>query len=134
MVHIKVPDVAIFFGGRVLREFLDALGLAEQTIDIGVVEPELQGRVAQVSDDLNRIMYNAIGCDAKGAYVIGHGPIVCEADGNVPKVVITRDDYPGWGAQHHQNTVTGGMPHENAAGAVKLGAALVEADGAVVAP
>jgi hypothetical protein len=77
-------------------------------------------------------MYNAIGCAANGPYFVGHGPMVCEADGDEPMVAITRDDYPGWGWMHHQSTVIGGMPHENAAGADVLGQGLIEADNLTV--
>jgi hypothetical protein len=130
-VTIAVKDIAIFKGGVIAREFVEALGI-EQTITLDVVERQLRPRVAQVSDDLNRVMYNAIGCAANGPYVVGHGPMVCEKDGDEPMVAITRDDYPGWGFMHHQSTVIGGMPHESAAGADILGQGLIEADSLTV--
>jgi hypothetical protein len=45
-----------------------------------------------------------------------------------PRVVITQDNFAPWGPADHQTTVAGGMPHESAAGANKLGAAIVAAD------
>jgi hypothetical protein len=130
MVHVEVPDISIFFGGRVAREFLDLIAKVGVggALDIPVVDEELRPRIRQVSDDLNMLMYNQIGCGAVAPFVAGHGPMVCESDNGKPMVVITRGQYPGWGAAMHQNTVIGGMPHENADGANVLGAGLVEAD------
>jgi hypothetical protein len=54
---------------------------------------------------------------------------VCARDAaKRPIVVITQDNFPGWAAADHQDTVLGGMPHESAQGANKLGAALRAAD------
>jgi hypothetical protein len=125
MVSVNVDDIAIFWGGQIAKEVIDAFG-ANKTITFGAIDPLLQKRVAKVSDDLNAFMYSTIGC---GAYVQGHGPVVCESDGNTPMVVITRDGYPGWNFQDHQSTIAGGMPHESMAGTVILGNGLIEANG-----
>jgi hypothetical protein len=108
--------------------FVDAWG--RNLITIAAVDPVLRPRVRQVTDDLNGLMWDAIGCGGPGAaWAPGHPAKVCaRAPNNAPMVVITQDAFPGWGAADHQNTAIGGMPHESAAGANKMGAAIVAAD------
>src|SRR6185312_4880416 len=79
-VTVNIDDIAIYWGGEIAKELIDVFG-ANKTIMIGAIDPLLQKRVARVSDDLNAFMYSTIGC---GAYAQGHGPVVCESDGNKP--------------------------------------------------
>jgi len=66
-------------------------------------------------------MYTQIGCAAVAPFAAGHGPVVCARDAaGVPRVLVTQDNYPMWGTADHQSTIAGGMPHESAAGAMKM--------------
>jgi hypothetical protein len=124
-VVLRGSDLALLWPG-VARKLIDRWGPAPITIP--AIDAGLRPRIRQVSDDLNKLMYDTIGCNAVAAYAAGHAPLVCARAGRAPLVVITRDAFPGWGPGDHQTTIIGGMPHENAAGANKLGAAIVAAD------
>jgi hypothetical protein len=95
-------------------------------VTISAIDPGLQPRIRQVSDDLNQLMFTQIGCVG---FAAAHGPMVCARDAaGKPVVVVTRSAYPGWAAADHQTTVIGGMPHESPSGADKLGAGINAAD------
>jgi hypothetical protein len=127
-VQIRGSDVGLFWPGGGANVIVQALG-RQLTYTINAIDPGLRPRIKQVTDDLNELMFLRIGCPAAN-WAANHGPLVCARDAAMkPTVVVTRADYPGWGAADHQNTIKGGMPHESAAGANKLGAALVVADG-----
>jgi hypothetical protein len=125
-VSLRGRDLALFFPPGAGRWLVNNWGAA--LITIPAIDPGLRPRIRQVTDDLNNLMYNAIGCNGV-AFAIGHAARVCARNGgNAPRVVVTRDGFPGWGPGDHQDTIIGGMPHESAAGANKLGAAIVAAD------
>jgi hypothetical protein len=126
-VTLRGSDLKLLWVG-VSRVLIDRWG-RNVAVTIPAIDAGLRPRIRQVTDDLNKLMYDTIGCNAVAAFAAGHPARVCARNaGNAPRVVVTRDAYAGWGAGDHQDTIVGGMPHESAAGANKLGAALVAAD------
>lgn len=128
-VVLRGSDLSLLWPPGVSRLLITQWGRAVAAT-IPAIDPVLRPRIRQVTDDLNKLMYDTIGCNAVAAFAAGHPARVCARNaGNAPRVVITRDAYAGWGPADHQDTIIGGMPHESAAGANKLGAAIVAADG-----
>lgn len=127
-VTVRGSDLGLLFNGRVAQKLLDAWG-RNAALGINAIDPGSVPRIRQVTDDLNKLMYDSIGCNAVAAFAAGHVARVCARDAaRNPLVVITQDNFAGWGPGDHQDTIVGGMPHESAAGANKLGAAIVAAD------
>ena len=127
-VTIRGSDVGLFWNGGAAGALVRAWG-RNVTLTINAIDPGLAPRIRQVTDDLNELMYISIGCNGAAAFAANHPARVCQRDAAMnPIVVITQSNFAGWGAADHQDTIIGGMPHESAAGANKLGAALVAAD------
>ena len=127
-VTISGHDLATYLPEGI-SEFLEKhLG----SVTINAVDDVLRPRIRGVSNDLNELMYNSIGCNKVQPYTPNHPAVVCLRDPmtNAPLVVVTSNNYAalGWGPADHQRTIVGGMPHETAQGADKMGALIREAD------
>jgi len=117
-----IPNWVCNAAGRAIAKTFDA------------IDDALKPRVAQVTDDLNQLIYNSINCPANnGAYVKGDRPtrkagaVVAAGAGHAAflcdtRTVVTKNIHgaPAWGAGDHQKTILGGMPHESVTGAQKL--------------
>lgn len=126
-VVLKGKDLKLLWPGGLGRLIITTWG-PNIAVTIPAIDVGLRPRIRQVTNDLNKLMYDTIGCNAVAAFAAGHPARVCVRAAGAPRVVVTRDSFPGWGAGDHQSTVIGGMPHESAAGANKMGAAVVAAD------
>jgi hypothetical protein len=129
-VTVTGHDLAIFLPEGVSNFLETHLGLGAVTLNS--IDQGLRPRIRQVSDDLNELMYNALGCNQVAAYAANHPAVVCKRDPmtNAPLVVVTSNNYQalGWGPNDHQRTIQGGMPHESATGADKMGTLIRDAD------
>ncbi|HEX8114903.1 MAG TPA: hypothetical protein VF516_44540 [Kofleriaceae bacterium] len=127
-VAIRGSDLGLLWNGGAAGALVRAWG-RNIALRINAIDPGIAPRIRQVTDDLNELMYISIGCNGAAAFAANHPARVCQRDAAMnPIVVITQSNFAGWGAGDHQDTIIGGMPHESAAGANKLGAALVAAD------
>jgi hypothetical protein len=127
-VVLRAADLALVLGAVPVL-VANAVGVGNLTIN--AIPPLMRRRIRQVTDDLNGLMWDSVGCSAAPggvAFAPAHAARVCTRVAGQPMLAITQDAFAGWAAADHQTTVVGGMPHESALGANKMGAAAVAAD------